>query len=271
MKTDIILIIKKKEDIIYLCGCNGYTRNNKREVLKMTFDKKSILLQIAVVAFIIAIMWVLMRANRLVFREVRKKQEGLHLLFFERINKALFAAQDVIKDVLGGMMISIYKPFEIGNRIELGDGTIGIIQDITMRHVVLACMEMQKVIIPNSRLNAMCIKNYSYHTNYRSAKFSFHIAYGSDVDKAIRVIKQAVKESQYSIPGFTTKKGKDYGDVYFMAYEDSSLKLVTTVYYKSTSPSEVVISDINLRVNHALAENGIEIPFTYINVIQKKN
>ena len=108
----------------------------------MTFDKKSILLQIAVVAFIIAIMWVLMRANRLVFREVRKKQEGLHLLFFERINKALiliggtilalsgfgglgsvwktflggtaiisavlaFAAQDVIKDVLGGMMISI--------------------------------------------------------------------------------------------------------------------------------------------------------------------
>ena len=272
----------------------------------MTFDKKSILLQIAVVAFIIAIMWVLMRANRLVFREVRKKQEGLHLLFFERINKALiliggtilalsgfgglgsvwktfiggtaiisavlaFAAQDVIKDVLGGMMISIYKPFEIGNRIELEDGTIGIIQDITMRHVVLACMEMQKVIIPNSRLNAMCIKNYSYHTNYRSAKFSFHIAYGSDVDKAIRVIKQAVKESQYSIPGFATKKGKDYGDVYFMAYEDSSLKLVTTVYYKSTSPSEVVISDINLRVNHALAENGIEIPFTYINVIQKKN
>ena len=109
----------------------------------MTFDK-SILLQIAVVVVII----VLMRVNRIVFREIRKKQEGLHIVFFERINKSFilisgtilalsgfgglgsvwktflagtaiisavlaFAAQDVIKDVLGGLMISIYKPFEI--------------------------------------------------------------------------------------------------------------------------------------------------------------
>jgi gamma-glutamylcysteine synthetase len=33
------------------------------------------------------------------------------------------AAQDVIDDILAGMMISLYKPFEIGNRIELEDGT----------------------------------------------------------------------------------------------------------------------------------------------------
>lgn len=270
----------------------------------MTINK-SLLIQIAIIAVIIVLMWVLMRANRLVFREVRKKQDGLHLLFFERVNKSIiliggtilalsgfgglgslwktflggtaiisavlaFAAQDVIKDVLGGMMISIYKPFEIGNRVELENSTTGIIQDITMRHVVIATLEMQRVIIPNSKLNAMSIKNYSYHTTSRSAQFSFHIAYGSDVEKAMRVIKQAIKESQYSIPGRMTKDGKDYGEVYFMAYEDSSLKLVTTVYYKASVASEVVISDINLRVNHAFEENGIEIPFTYINVVQKK-
>ena len=271
----------------------------------MTFTQISILVKIIVIAVIVAMIWILLRVNRMVFREIRNKQEGLHLLFFERINKAIiliagtflalsgfggigsvwktllggtaivsavlaFAAQDVIKDILGGLMISIYKPFEIGNRIELEDGTIGIIQDITMRHVVLACMEMQKIIIPNSKLNAMSIKNFSYHSANRSAKFTFHIAYGSDVEKAMQVIRQAVKESQYSIPGYITKKGKDYGEVYFMAYEDSSLRLVTTVYYKSGSPSETVISDINLRVNRALKENGIEIPFPYINVIQRK-
>ena len=51
----------------------------------MTFDK-SILIQIAVVVVIIILMWVLMRVNRILFREIRKKQEGLHLLFFERIS-----------------------------------------------------------------------------------------------------------------------------------------------------------------------------------------
>ena len=270
----------------------------------MTFDK-SILIQIAVVVVIIILMWVLMRVNRILFREIRKQQEGLHLLFFERINKSFilisgtilalsgfgglgsvwktflggtaiisavlaFAAQDVIKDVLGGLMISIYKPFEIGNRVELENGTTGIIQDITMRHVVIVTLENQRVIIPNSKLNAMIIRNYSYHTTNRSAQFSFHIAYGSDVEKAMNVIRQTVKASPYSIPGRNTKNGKEYGDVYFLAYEDSSLKLVTTVYYKPAIASEAVISDINLRVYHALHENGIEIPFPYINVVQKK-
>ena len=139
-----------------------------------------------------------------------------------------------------------------------------------MRHVVIVTLENQRVIIPNSKLNAMSIRNYSYHTNYRAAQFSFHIAYGSDVEKVMNIIRQTVKASPYSIPGRNTKNGKEYGDVYFMAYENSSLKLVTTVYYKANVTSEALISDINLRVYHALNENGIEIPFPYINVVQKK-
>lgn len=43
-----------------------------------------------------------------------------------------FAAQDIIKDILAGLMISLYRPVEIGNRIELEDGTVGIVKDISM-------------------------------------------------------------------------------------------------------------------------------------------
>lgn len=109
----------------------------------MTFDK-SVLMQIVVVVVIIVLMWVLMRVNRMLFREIRKKQEGLHLVFFERISKSFilisgtilalsgfgglgsvwktfpggtaiisavlaFSAQDVIKDVLGGLFTSRLK------------------------------------------------------------------------------------------------------------------------------------------------------------------
>ena len=55
-----------------------------------------------------------------------------------------------------------------------------------------------------------------------------------------------------------------------MAYEESSLQLATTVYFEPAVPSEVVKSDINLRINKALQENGIEIPYPYLNVIQKQ-
>ena len=59
-------------------------------------------------------------------------------------------------------------------------------------------------------------------------------------------------------------------EVHFMAFEDSSLKLSTTVYYRPSTATEVLISDVNLRVSEALEKNGIEIPYSYVNVVQRK-
>ncbi|MCR4732013.1 MAG: mechanosensitive ion channel family protein [Lachnospiraceae bacterium] len=261
-------------------------------------------LKIAVFVGTLVLAWVLIRVDHFVFKKIRTIHEGLYLRFFERIIAAvlliggvllafsafggfnsiwrtvlggtalasavlIFAAQDSIKDILAGLMISIYKPFEIGNRVELEDGTTGIVKDITMRHVVLQLLDSQVLIIPNSKLNAMKLRNFSYHAEYRSALCRFRIAYTSDVEKAMEVIRQAIVESEYTIPGKMTDHGPDYAPIYFLAYEDSSLRLDTTIYYEPSSPSEVVISDVNLRVNHALKQNGIEIPYEYINVVHK--
>ena len=262
--------------------------------------------QIIGLAVVAGLVWVLLRINRVVFRNIQKKREGLHLRFFERILTAgiliggiilafsvfggvgsvwktllggtaiasavlAFAAQDVIKDILAGLMISIYKPFEIGNRIELEDGTAGIVSDITMRHIVIRTMDTQRLVIPNSKMNAMAIRNNSYETKTRAAQFRFYIAYGSDVERAMEAVRQAVIASEYSIPGRETEDGAEYGPVYFLAYEDSSLQLATTVYYEPTTATEAVRTDINLRVGKALHENGIEIPYPYINVIQRQD
>ncbi len=253
----------------------------------------------------IAIIWFFERANRILFRELRKRQPSLQLLFFEHVISVFivitgiivalsvfggvdnvwksllggtaiisavvaFVAQDVIKDILAGMMITLYKPFEVGNRIQLEDGMTGIVRDITMRHVVLLGVDYQRIIIPNSKLNAMTVRNYSYHSEYRSAQFQFYVAYGTEIGEAMRVIREAVISSPYSIPTIETESGPDYGPVYFMAYEESSLRLVTTVFYNDTVRSEQLISDINVRVNRALADAGIEVPYQYVNVIQKQ-
>lgn len=256
------------------------------------------------IAIIIVFSWILLRINKKVFRKVRENKSGLHLIFFERMNIAIiviacvilvlsvfsgvgavwktllsgtaiisavlaFAAQDIIKDILAGLMISIYKPFEIGNRIELEDGSAGIVKDISMRHVVIRTIDTQEMIIPNSKLNGMTILNDSYHSSVRSAHFYFYISYSSDVKKAMKVIRECVINCRYAVPGKQTENGMDYAPVYFLAYETSSLKLATTVYYTEDAATEVVKSEINLLVNEALKNNGIEIPYNYLNVIHK--
>lgn len=181
-----------------------------------------------------------------------------------------FAAQPVIADMICGLMLSTTKPFNIGDRIELEDGTAGIVKDITMRHVVVEGIDTVEIIIPNSRLNAMKVTNMSYHTKTRSIHFRFNVSYDTDVEMAKAVIRRAVEESPYTIPGKPGADGDDYGPVYFIQYADSSLVMSTTVYYEPTNPSERVKSDINTRVWRALKENGIEIPYNYINVNLKK-
>jgi len=177
------------------------------------------------------------------------------------------AAQATIADLFAGFMISVNKPFEIGDRIELDNGVRGVVLDITPRHVVIRGMDTIDYIIPNSKVNSAVITNMSHNTRIRSIHFRFSVAYGSNVEKAMEVIRNAVMECEYTIPAW--KGQEEYGPVYFIAYADSSLQMATTVYYNPTVASEVVISDINLRVSKALNSAGIEIPFNYMNVVLK--
>ena len=249
--------------------------------------------------------WILSRINKKVFKKIQKTRPGIHLVFFEKVNSAIivigcivlglstvngvdsiwrtvlggtavisaviaFAAQDVIRDILAGMMISLHKPFEIGDRIVLEDDTAGIVENITMRHVVLKGIDTLRIVVPNSKLNSMKLTNLSIGEFDRSIHFNFSIGYDSDMKLAKRVIFDAIKESEYSMP--VAKKEGDtpaYSPVYFIRFADSALILAVTVYYEKSFTTETVTNDINTRVRDALIANGIEIPYNYVNVVSK--
>lgn len=259
----------------------------------------------AAVAIVFFIAWILTRVNKKVFSRVQKNHQGIHLKFFERLNVfaisaisvilclsviggfdsiwktvlggtaiisavLAFAAQDVIKDILAGLMISLHKPFEIGDRVVLEDGTAGIVEDITMRHVVFRGIDTLRIVIPNSKLNSMQLTNFSVGSFDRSINFRFSVSYDSDMELVKKVIYNAVKESEYTMP-VSKKDGTApaYSPVYFFSFADSALIMTVTVYYEKCFPSEVVINDINTRVREALLDNGIEIPYNYVTVVSK--
>jgi len=255
--------------------------------------------------FVIVLAWALTRLNKIIFKHLRKNNigTGLYLLFFQHLISVImvvgfiilvfsslsgvtsvwqtmlggtaiisaviaFAAQDVIKDVLAGMMISLHRPFQIGDRIVLEDGLAGIVEEMTMRHVILRGIDTTRYVVPNSKINSMRITNMTYGRGNRSAEFRFSIGYDSDMTLAKSVIKQAIESSKYSIPSLKDEDGNDkYTDVYFERFADSALILKVTVYYENSTPSERLIDDINVRVREALIANNIEIPYNYVNVV----
>lgn len=259
----------------------------------------------AIAAGIGIVAWVGVRLNKRVFRKLQQKHRGIHLAFLEKIISAFiflfliilaislfsgaqtvwqtifggtaiisavlaFAAQDVIKDILAGLMISVYKPFEIGDRIVLEDGTAGVVENITLRHVVLVGLDSLHTVIPNSKLNAMQLNNFSYESKLSSVQFRFSVSYDSDMALVKRVIAEAVEKSEYSVPGCLKDGSPCYGPVYFISFADSALIMAVTVFFERKTDPEKVMDDINVRVRRALVDNGIEIPYNYVNVITKQ-
>jgi len=61
-----------------------------------------------------------------------------------------FALKDTISNLLSGVLILLYRPFEIGNRIKIS-GYEGIVVSIDLRYTELDA-EGKKILIPNSKL-----------------------------------------------------------------------------------------------------------------------
>ena len=295
------MIIKNFESILPEFIRNEMTDNH-------IFDVKLVLTFFAFMIVLILIMIllavILMKCNKRIFRAIEKKRgRKIHIQFLEKlINFAIvvvviiiplagesigktilgsatilaaivgFAAQGVISDMISGLLISIYKPFDIGDRIELEDGTVGVVETITMRHVVIMRIDTLRVVIPNSKLNSLSVVNYSYDYVERSNVFRFAVGYESDIKKVKQIISEAVESSPYSQPGKKQKDGSSgYGPVYFIEIANSALIMTVTVYYKMTDATEVVKDDINTRVFEALVNAGIDVPYEYTNVVMKKD
>ncbi len=180
-----------------------------------------------------------------------------------------FAAQPAISDLISGFLISINKPFEIGDRI-IADGIEpGIVEDITLRHTVIRIYDGLRIVIPNSVLNTKTVVNTS-KGDERGIHLTFSVSYDTDIHTAMEAIRDCVAASPYTLPVETNGIMEDSGPVYFLKYGASALILETTIWIRKASNSYVAVSDINTRVNEMFKQLGIEIPYDYINVVERE-
>ena len=246
--TTIILLIYGK-----------FVKNKLKAKNNLTIRFTQNIIRVAII--LIAVIWVLVSSTA-------TTDIGKVLFQGTAILGAVFglAAQPVLGDFFSGIAITLNRPFEIGDWIELENGTAGVVADITPRHVVLRSLGTVEIIIPNSKINALMLKDTSFK-KLRSVKMEFNVAYGTDVDKASEIIKNEIINSELTVPA----KNDEYSDVFFEAFADSSLVLTTIVYFKQSTSGLAVKTDVNKRVNDAFNKEGIEIPFNYVNVVMQKD
>ena len=103
------------------------------------------------------------------------------------------AAQESLGNAFSGLFISMFKPFEVGDRVHLTNANItGFIEDITIRHTVVRTFMNSRIIVPNSVMNKELIENSNF-CNPRASNFiDVTITYDSDVASACEIIANVI-------------------------------------------------------------------------------
>lgn len=179
-----------------------------------------------------------------------------------------FAAQESLSNIINGLFISVFRPFEIGDRVTLtGKNITGLIEDITLRHTVVKTITNTRLIIPNSIMNKEIIENSHYADTRAAMLFDIWVSYDSDIRLAIEIMSETIAAHPLVID---TRQNEDEKQIKVLVRElgESGICLRATVWTETVDDNFVACSDLRLLIKEEFDKNGIEIPYKYIKVVQ---
>ena len=113
-----------------------------------------------------------------------------------------FVFQEGLSNIVHGFILSVFHPFEIGDRVTAmvdGEQITGYIREITARHTVIQnVMNSAHVVVPNAKMDMCVVVNSYFDKNASSTAFlDVLLTYESDVDLARTVIAETIEGHPY--------------------------------------------------------------------------
>jgi small-conductance mechanosensitive channel len=90
-----------------------------------------------------------------------------------------FALQNVVGNFVSGIIISLERPIQVGDTIEIG-GLVGKVTAIGFRSTTVRTTDGAEVIVPNSELVGKSVVNWSLTDQLRRGELRVGVAYGTD-------------------------------------------------------------------------------------------
>jgi len=172
------------------------------------------------------------------------------------------AAQEIISNFLGGAIITMDKPFKVGDRIKY-DAYFGDVISIGPRSTRIKTLDYQIVTIPNAKLTSNVIINYAMPDIKMKVRIPFSVAYGSDIKKVKQILLDLAHEASEKTSWVTKDPAPS---VYFLEFGESSLNGQLILYTNNYDYTWDVQDYLNIRIDERFKEEGIEIPFKQVDI-----
>lgn len=166
--------------------------------------------------------------------------------------------QQTFNDFVSGIILLSERSIRVGDILEI-DGDVVKLQEIGLRTSKGLNRDEISLIIPNSIITTNKVINWSHQTKKTRFKIDVGVAYGSDVDLVMKVLKESAYEHE-------EVTDRDFIDIRFLNFGNSSLEFQVLFFSENIFRIERVKSDIRKIINRKFIENNITIPFPQVDL-----
>jgi small-conductance mechanosensitive channel len=172
--------------------------------------------------------------------------------------------QGIVREFVSGLVLIFERHANIGDFIELENGTRGEIVEVGPRAARIKTNDNVDVIIPNSKLIENQVINWTLRGETRRIHVPFGAAYGSDKTRVREVVLEAARAVPFTLPDTETRRTQ----VWLTGFGDSSLNFELVVWpaLDAVKRPAAMQAAYAWAIEDALTRAGIEIPFPQMDV-----
>jgi small conductance mechanosensitive channel len=162
-----------------------------------------------------------------------------------------FALQDTLSNFASGMMILLYRPYDIGDVVEAA-GVSGKVHNMNLVSTTIVTFDNQKLVVPNNKIWGDVIRNVNAAEN-RRVDLTFGIGYDDDIAAAETLLNDIIESHELVLkdPEPTIKLHR---------LGESSVDFIVRPWVRAEN-YWAVYWDVTRAVKQRFDEAGITIPY----------
>ena len=175
------------------------------------------------------------------------------------------AAQDTAKNLFGGVVIFLDKPFNVGDWVQM-DAYEGTIEDITFRTTRIRTFENSLLNVPNSIISNASVINWS-KMQTRRYKANLRIDFNTSIEKLERVkarIEEMLKERESIVDDATIIR---YDNI-----NENGINMLIYTYTDSINYASYLseVEKINFKIMRIMEEEKVKLAYDTKNISIEK-
>jgi small conductance mechanosensitive channel len=162
------------------------------------------------------------------------------------------ALQGTLSNFASGILILMYRPYDVGDVINAAGGVSGKVEAMTLVSTTILTFDNQRIVVPNNNVWGETITNLTALPT-RRVDLTFGVGYGDDLDRAMAVLDELCQAHSLIL-------GEPEPTIKVIEHGDSSVNLICRPWTK-TADYWTVFFDLQKQVKERFDAGGISIPF----------